>query len=99
MGSLCHNIIMSSNYIFFIFIIIIIIFMNVSYVNSKVHVLTSQDKLAVKVGQDIIAKMGKDGIELERFENDSDKTLKDMLKDTSDDDQVAWKTEYDSSRD
>merc|ERR1712179_787155 len=98
MGSLCHNIIMSSNYIFLIFIIIIIIFMNVSYVNSKVHVLSSQDKLAVKVGQDIIAKMGKDGIKLERFEDDPDKTLKDMLKDASDDDPVAMKTEYEAPR-
>ena len=34
----------------------------------------------MKVGHDIFAKMGKDGIELEKIEDYSDKTFKEMLK-------------------
>ena len=59
-------------------IIFIIIFLK--SVNTKVHVVSSQNKLAVKVGHDIFAKMGKDGIELEKIEDYSDKTFKEMLK-------------------
>merc|ERR1712013_681560 len=73
MGSLCYNTIMSSSCIIFIVIFL-------KSVNSKVHVVSSQNKLAVKVGHDIFAKMGKDGIELEKIEDYSDKTFKEMLK-------------------
>merc|ERR1712013_877298 len=79
MGSLCYNTIMSSSCIIFIVIFL-------KSVNSKVHVVSSQNKLAVKVGHDIFAKMGKDGIELEKIEDYSDKTFKEMLKDTAEDD-------------
>ena len=71
--SLCYNTIMSSSCIIFIVIFL-------KSVNSKVHVVSSQNKLAVKVGHDIFAKMGKDGIELEKIEDYSDKTVKEMLK-------------------
>merc|ERR1712013_4581 len=79
MGSLCYNTIMSSRCIIFIVIFL-------KSVNSKVHVVSSQNKLAVKVGHDIFAKMGKDGIELKKIEDYSDETVKEMLKDTAEDD-------------
>merc|ERR1711872_876816 len=79
MGSLCYNIIMSISYIIHIVTFIIIFVMNIRSVNSKVHVLTAHDKLAVKVGHDIFAKMGKHGIELEKIEDDSDETLTEVL--------------------
>merc|ERR1719320_620414 len=77
--SLCYNTIMSSRCIIFIIIFL-------KSVNTKVHVVSSQNKLAVKVGHDIFAKMGKDGIELEKIKDYSDKTFKEMLKDTAEDD-------------
>merc|ERR1719320_1214823 len=82
--SLCYNTIMSSRCIIFIMIFL-------KSVNTKVHVVSSQNKLAVKVGHDIFAKMGKDGIELEKIEDYSDKTFKEMLKDTAEDDKLVDK--------
>merc|ERR1712013_228458 len=84
MGSLCYNTIMSSSCIIFIVIFL-------KSVNSKVHVVSSQNKLAVKVGHDIFAKMGKDGIELEKIEDYSDKTFKEMLKDPVENDKLVDK--------
>merc|ERR1712013_498710 len=84
MGSLCYNTIMSSSCIIFIIIFL-------KSVNSKVHVVSSQNKLAVKVGHDIFAKMGKDGIEREKIEDYSDKTFKERLKDTAEDDKLVDK--------
>merc|ERR1711955_13547 len=84
MGSLCYNTIMSSSCIIFIIIFL-------KSVNSKVHIVSSQNKLAMKVGHDIFAKMGKDGIELEKIEDYSDKTVKEMLKDTAEEDKPVDK--------
>merc|ERR1712013_923187 len=84
MGSLCYNTWVSSSCIIFIVIFL-------KSVNSKVHVVSSQNKLAVKVGHDIFAKMGKDGIELEKIEDYSDKTFKEMLKDPVENDKLVDK--------
>merc|ERR1712142_481526 len=99
MGSLCYSIIMSIiSYIIHIVTFIIIFVINIRSVNSKVHVVTSQDKLAVKVGHDIFAKMGKHGIELEKIEDNSDETLTEMLRDKPEDDEPVYEHEHEDTK-
>merc|ERR1711872_905204 len=99
MGSLCYSIIMSIiSYIIHIVTFIIVFVINIRSVNGKVHVVTSQDKLAVKVGHDIFAKMGKHGIELEKIEDNSDETLTEMLRDTPEDDEPVNKHEHEDTK-
>merc|ERR1719483_1043518 len=83
-ASLCLGIIMSSSCN--IFMVIIISVMYVKSGSSKVHVVASQDALAVKVGHDIIARMGKDGIELEKNKNGNENRLRELLEDPSEND-------------
>merc|ERR1711892_698358 len=81
MGSLCLGFIMSSSCN--IFMVIIISVMYVKSGSSKVHVVASQDTLAVKVGHDIIARMGKNGIELEKNKYGNENRLRELLEDPS----------------
>ena len=60
--------------------VIIISVMYVKSGSSKVHVVASQDTLAVKVGHDIIARMGKDGIELEKNKYGNENRLRHLLE-------------------
>merc|ERR1711872_1213445 len=77
---------------------IIIFVINIRSVNSKVHVVTSQDKLAVKVGHEIFAKIGKHGIELEKIEDNSDETLTEMLRDKPEGDEPVYEHEDEDTK-
>ena len=60
--------------------VIIISVMYVKSGSSKVHVVASQDTLAVKVGHDIIARMGKGGIELDTNKYGNENRLRELLE-------------------
>merc|ERR1712123_105412 len=80
MGSLCLGIIISCSCNIFMVIIISVMYVSGS---SKVQVVASQDTLAVKVGHDFIARMGKDGIELEKNKYENENRLRQLLEDPS----------------
>ena len=60
-------------------VIFILSAVNVMNVKSKVHVVAAEETLSIKVGNNIIAKMGKDGIELQKFKGSQESNTKELL--------------------
>merc|ERR1719318_2496677 len=55
--------------------------LSVISVNTEINVVGSKDTLAVRVGHNILAKMGKEGIELEKIrDSDENKLLENSSK-------------------
>ena len=48
--------------------------------NTKINVVESKDALAVRVGHNILARMGKEGIELEKIRDSEENKLRELLE-------------------
>ena len=48
--------------------------------NTKINVVGSKDTLAVRVGHNIRARMGKEGIELEKIRDSEENKLRELLE-------------------
>ena len=48
--------------------------------NTKINVVGSKDTLAVRVGHNIRARMGKEGIELEKIRDSEESKLRELLE-------------------
>ena len=48
--------------------------------NTKINVVGSKDTLAVRVGHNILARMGKEGIELEKIRDSEENKLRELLE-------------------
>ena len=53
--------------------------LSVISVNTKINVVGSKDTLAVRVGHNIQARMGREGIELEKMKDPRDDILRELL--------------------
>ena len=53
--------------------------LSVISVNTKINVVGSKDTLAVRVGHNILARMGKEGIEMEKMKDPRDDILRELL--------------------
>ena len=60
--------------------ILILSVLSVISVNTKINVVGSKDTLAVRVGHNIRARMGKEGIELEKIRDSEENKLRELLE-------------------
>ena len=60
-------------------VIFILSAVNVMNVKSKVHVVAAEETRTIKVGNNIIAKMGKDGIELQKLKGSQESNTKELF--------------------
>merc|ERR1712215_73324 len=65
--------------------LVVIMFIHIICVSTKVQIVASKDILNIKVGADILGRMGKDGIEFEKIKN-SEEVVKEPSKNETNDD-------------